>query len=501
MSAEYKLSYTGAQIDEILKKAEGLKNLSQLTNDSGYVKKSELEAMVVMAIDNPDTGETHTNYSSKEIHDAYRAGRTVLMNINGVLGYLTNITPNGGVVQFTFSHEDTKFVVAIDGNEVVNEIVYDTKLTPFIVTLDGSTNTTDKSVVEMYEVWTKGRQIYLDINGMLIPLTSFGDNMAVFTLCIEGAQILFTVDGNKVSEEVFEMALSEDIPTDEHINELIDAKLPDDDGNEAVEPLLLQMQTHGDEYTVDKPFDDIVAAILECRDVYLIVSNHTILPLSVFDEGDLLAQFDYNAGEALVKFTVARDSTVLTTVHEYAKVEDIPTDEHINGLINTKLEGFDVPAGGSSSEEWVVLADATFNEGTVSYSITELPGGKPWSSIRKLFIDGKAVRDADGVGGYDGVCIHNNNNPGGSYLCGKQTTAGYNCFWAMLERVDDFLVSTNIMSDVNNGYHIKVYKTSYSDVRGIQLKFTDIECIVFKGYSGGTIFGPGSTLKVYAVLD
>lgn len=225
MATEYKLSYTGAQIDEILKKAEGLKNLSQLTNDSGYAKKSELEAMVVMVIDNPDTGETSTNYSSEEIHDAYKAGRTVLMNINGLLGYLTNITPNGGVVKFTFSHEDAKFVVAIDGNEVVNEIAYDTKLTPFIATVDVSANTTDKSVIEMYEAWVKGHQIYLDVSGMLIPLMSFSDDKAAFSVCIEGAQILFAVDGNVVSQEITEMALSSDIPTDDHINELINTAL------------------------------------------------------------------------------------------------------------------------------------------------------------------------------------------------------------------------------------------------------------------------------------
>jgi hypothetical protein len=34
----------------------------------------------------------------------------------------------------------------------------------------------------------------------------------------------------------------------------------------------------------------------------------------------------------------------------YAKTEDIPTDEHINDLIDTALEDFDVPSGGSGIE-------------------------------------------------------------------------------------------------------------------------------------------------------
>ena len=34
----------------------------------------------------------------------------------------------------------------------------------------------------------------------------------------------------------------------------------------------------------------------------------------------------------------------------YAKTEDIPTDEHINGLIDTKLEG--LPSGGGAQSDW-----------------------------------------------------------------------------------------------------------------------------------------------------
>ena len=197
--------------------------VSQLENDEGYVTKSESETMVVMV--DVAISETHTNYSSEEIHDAYRAGRTVLMNVNGMLGYLSQITPNGGPVQFTFNHENQKAVVTIVNNQVTNEEVFDTGLEPFVIKLDTDTSTTDKSAGEMHEAWVKGRQIFLNLDGSLLPLSAFENGRAFFSLCIEGAQILHIVDGNVVSQEVFEMALSSDIPTDDHINTLIDNKM------------------------------------------------------------------------------------------------------------------------------------------------------------------------------------------------------------------------------------------------------------------------------------
>ena len=125
MSTEYKLSYTGAQIDQILKKAEDMKvptKTSELENDSGYANKSELEAMTVMV--DVSVSETHTNYSSEEIHEAYREGRTVIMNLDGMIGHLSRITPGGGIVQFTFNYENQKAVITIIGNQVTNEEVF-----------------------------------------------------------------------------------------------------------------------------------------------------------------------------------------------------------------------------------------------------------------------------------------------------------------------------------------------------------------------------------------
>ena len=161
-------------------------------------------------------------------------------------------------------------------------------------------------------------------------------------------------------------------------------------------------------------------------------------------------------------------------------------------------EAVDFPSGG---EKWVNLADITFNETTTTYGISKLPDDKPWSSVRKLYIEGYAVRDDNGQGGQDGVVLYNSYDAGGFYLCPSQNSPGKMGFRAMLERVDDFLVSTEIMSDHSNTYNVLIYKTSYSAVRGIKLSLPETKQIVFKGWTAAAIFGPGSTLKVYAVLD
>ena len=65
----------------------------------------------------------------------------------------------------------------------------------------------------------------------------------------------------------------------------------------------------------------------------------------------------------------------------YAKTEDIPTDEHINGLIDTKLE--DLPSGGGGSsgggKQLTLINEITLAEEVAGFDITTDKNGNPLS--------------------------------------------------------------------------------------------------------------------------
>lgn len=142
MATEYKLSYTGAQIDEILKKAEGMKvptKMSELENDLKYVESSVLEIL----------------------------------------------------------------------------------LEPFPVFVDTDTNTVTSTADEILMAYCLSKNVFLVVDNNAVPFTSFSENpaIALFERVVDDGIERFLVVADIVHKQKIP------IPTDDHINELIDTKL------------------------------------------------------------------------------------------------------------------------------------------------------------------------------------------------------------------------------------------------------------------------------------
>ena len=107
----------------------------------------------------------------------------------------------------------------------MEELKKKTDLDVLVVSADEDTLITDKSDTEVMEAYVRGRNVLLDLGDTHLPLFAVGDVTPYFMFLIDGAMILFKLEGNQLSQEYSEFALQEDIPTDEHINGLIDTAL------------------------------------------------------------------------------------------------------------------------------------------------------------------------------------------------------------------------------------------------------------------------------------
>jgi hypothetical protein len=122
------------------------------------------------------------------------------------------------------------------------------KSEPLIVNLSAD-GTTDKHVIEMVTAWAENRQVIASLGEDVIALTGLRGNSAFFSGMVNAKEIAVVVTGN--TYEITETNLAteryvtnyaqpkgnyltavpdgyakkDDIPTDDHINDLIDNKL------------------------------------------------------------------------------------------------------------------------------------------------------------------------------------------------------------------------------------------------------------------------------------
>ena len=100
----------------------------------------------------------------------------------------------------------------------------------FTIVVDGNTMTADKTNAEMYEAYLAAKPAYLlftsgyDIPVIMQP-TMVLANQAVFSANSGTMAMVVRIINDEVSIEYQELAESGEIPTDNHINALIDAKL------------------------------------------------------------------------------------------------------------------------------------------------------------------------------------------------------------------------------------------------------------------------------------
>lgn len=138
----------------------------------------------------------------------------------------------------------------------------------------------------------------------------------------------------------------------------------------------------------------------------------------------------------------------------YAKTEDIPTDEHINGLIDTALEGFDVPSGGGGIE----VTGAEVGQTIVVKAVDE--NGKPteWEC---------ADFPSDGSGGSDVFA-----GKTASFYGDSLTEANYHCTKGYHSWVKDLLGLAYYKNYGNSGYKV-------SDVYNKVNSITDAADVIF----------------------
>lgn len=199
-----------------------------------------------------------------------------------------------------------------------------------------------------------------------------------------------------------------------------------------LEPLIV---TAISDTEVDKSVDEIHAAVESGREVFLsvdggIVALTTIIESSIDEPGSAI--FSANWGNFFRTWIVIGKS-YYDLSFESANKEDIPTDEHINGLINTKLEGFDVPSGGGG-EEWVLVASGTLEEDVTTITISTDKNGNPFSCNNMLF-----CMSAEGTQGKETVVYIPNGKWSGNYYGNANEalpTGWKRSFWLELYATD-----------------------------------------------------------------
>ena len=107
----------------------------------------------------------------------------------------------------------------------------------------------------------------------------------------------------------------------------------------SLEPLIV---TAISDTEVDKSVDEIRAAVESGRDVFFSPDGNAIVALMTIIESTIdepnSASFCLNVGEISVIWNIVGNSYE-TVRYKAVRQEDIPTDDHINGLIDKKMSG------------------------------------------------------------------------------------------------------------------------------------------------------------------
>ena len=249
MPNEYQLSYTAKQIDERLGMVD---KMVKSVNGTGPDENGNVRIVIHEVPANVSAFKNDVGYATEQYVTGYAQPKgnylTEHQSLDGYAksedipqkpedigaqpagNYLTEV-PKEYVKSVNGTAPDEHGNVAIDipTDEYIDNRVgdlIDAKMpnpdlfsnTPFFVNLLED-NTTDKSGTEIAEAVAEGRQVYAKLDDMNLALTVCDGGGAMFSFINDGFALECVILGN-------EYTLNEtELPTDDHVNDLIDAKL------------------------------------------------------------------------------------------------------------------------------------------------------------------------------------------------------------------------------------------------------------------------------------
>lgn len=196
MAVEYKLSYTGSQINEKLNKIDSLaakseipKKVSDLTNDSGFITNAPVASV------NGMTGAV--NLTASDV--GALPSTTQIPSIEGLATeeYVDNAIANIGSGSGSGSAESNVLVVT--------------------ATMDGDTGTASHSLSEIKDAYSAGKAIVLNTDTATIPLFQINTTVAHFYNTVinvnKAIKDTYLIVGNNVyySEDEYSVATIDDV--------------------------------------------------------------------------------------------------------------------------------------------------------------------------------------------------------------------------------------------------------------------------------------------------
>ena len=251
--------------------------------------------------------------------DGDTAGRPAVDLAEGVsfVRISDSTPPIDAFVGGTLTFASTALEQAIDYNILADHVFVEAGLTTVVL------NNTP-AVLIAYESIDMGEGLILDKGTYFVRIQS-----EAYSFYVSSVRCVYNAFGGMTVHPLAEkyipetVARTKDIPTDDHINELIDTKLSDV-GSFSVEALYVNLFDDG---TTDKSLADIVTAAEENRSVFAVFGTLK-LALTAYDVSGALFTF-ITGGEAAECVIIGNEYTL--------NITSIPTDEHINDLINAAL--------------------------------------------------------------------------------------------------------------------------------------------------------------------
>lgn len=454
--------------------------------------------------------ETNVDITPAEIMAAQREGRNVyflfdeevyvplLIALSEFAVFSINSAEN--TLEITV-YEDSSFkITETSFEDRVNELInagVETSFAPVIVTVD-SDNNTNISADEIKAAYESGKSVFLSLGSDYIPLyaayknadadANNDGNRAVFRFYMDSiVSADFIVRHNKMTVRDFPYALKSEVPT--KVSQLEnDLKYVESSALETLLepfPVFVDIDTN----TVTSTAEEILTAYCLSKNVFLVVDNKAV-PFTSFTENPAIALFEHVVDDGIERFLVVAD-----TVHKQ-KIP-IPTDDHINGLIEDKMGG-----------EYELIETITLEEGMARIERTKEPDGALYNFEAAKILIYSPPNDI--VGRSAQVFFGDNANP--NYLYGfvattPSTNDKHNTSVMYAEKVKGYwrvirmANPNNTIANPNGSVYSGTSETipSYRNELSVS-KMPMISRIVIIGYAGGYVDIPaGVTIEIWGV--